>query len=426
MSHIQFSFLGAPQRRNGEDLVLRKGDYADTQYLFADGSIVRSKLFAIALARHQKPDEIVLMGTPGSAWHQFLDWAEYPEHALDDASELQSRLTSRAALSQVNADDVAAIERLVLPIDGIPWRLRLISTCENQPQFEDLLALMAGKVNPGDRVSLDVTHGLRHLPMLSLLAALYLRKVKQVTVEDIAYGAFELRRPSSDGVSSPAPVLSLGGALDIADWLDAISRFEASGDYSQFATFLSALDGQRFRQASFYERSGQMSRMKPEIRWMRKTLGERSGSTFRLFEPTLRDHIDAGSQRQGYPFLRRMAHSYLKRRDYLRVTIFALEAFCTRLSPHTRSGSHYEIRKQALDDFIEERSAGSLGLSSDELATLRLYARQLRWLRNTFSHAGDPQERQTWGATGQNPLTSEKAMVAYLQQALKLLLPERG
>lgn len=426
MSHIQFSFLGAPQRLNGEDLVLRKGDYADTLYRFADGGVVRSKLFTIALARRQRPDAIVLMGTPGSAWHQFLDWAEFPENDIDAASELQTRLTSRAALAEVSASDVAAIERLVLPIDEIPWRLRLISTCEDRPEFEGLLALIAGEVSPGDRVSLDVTHGLRHLPMLSLLAALYLRKVKQVTVQDIFYGAFELRQPSSDGVSSPAPVLSLGGVLDIAGWLDAISRFEASGDYSQFAGFLSEPDGQRLRQASFYERSGQMSRMKSEIRWMRKRLGEHSGSTFRLFEPTLLAHIDAGSQREGYVFLRRMAHSYLKRRDYLRVTIFSLEAFCTRLSPGTRSGSHYEKRKQALDDFIEERSDGSLGLSSDELGTLRIHARQLRWLRNTFSHAGDPHERQTWGATEQNPLTSEKAMVAYLQQALKHLLPERG
>jgi CRISPR-associated DxTHG motif protein len=42
-----------------------------------------------------------------------------------------------------------------------------------------LLTLMAETVQPWDTVHLDVTHGFRHLPMLALLAALYLQYARK-------------------------------------------------------------------------------------------------------------------------------------------------------------------------------------------------------------------------------------------------------
>jgi CRISPR-associated DxTHG motif protein len=44
-------------------------------------------------------------------------------------------------------------------------------------------------VQPGEHLSIDVTHGFRHLPMLALVAARYLGRVVGVKVEELYYGA---------------------------------------------------------------------------------------------------------------------------------------------------------------------------------------------------------------------------------------------
>ncbi len=42
----------------------------------------------------------------------------------------------------------------------------------------ELLRIIADEVKDNDMVHLDITHGFRHLPMLSLLAALYIQQIR--------------------------------------------------------------------------------------------------------------------------------------------------------------------------------------------------------------------------------------------------------
>jgi CRISPR-associated Csx2 family protein len=424
MPQIQFSFLGAPQRARGVDVFTTSRQYAVARYAFPDGFVADARLFAMALAQRDRPDAVVLLGTSGSAWHQFLDWTGVAEEHFEEAAAFQAALADRVAASAVTAGDVARAGQLALPVEGIPWRLRLIPLCENQEQFERLLAQMAEEVSPGDGVTLDVTHGLRHLPMLSLLAALYLRKVRQVTVRDIVYGAYEMRRPAGDGQGEETPVLSLGGVLNIATWLEAISRFEASGDYGQFAELIPA-EGDVFRRAAFLERTGQASQWRQAFRGLRRRLRDEGSHTLALFRPALQDHLEEVSQPQGYAFLRALAFRSVQRGDYLRASIYALEAFCSRLLPSSRPDIDYDQRWEALDAFLQGRNAADLGLGAKDLTKVRDCAKQLRQLRNKFSHAGDPTVRGiAWGEEG-NPLESERAMRAYFKKVLPILLPEQ-
>ena len=56
-------------------------------------------------------------------------------------------------------------------------------------------------VAEGDTLIFDITHGLRSIPFLVFLAAAYLKTARNVTIEAILYGAYEL--------GQPAPVIDL-------------------------------------------------------------------------------------------------------------------------------------------------------------------------------------------------------------------------
>ncbi len=73
-------------------------------------------------------------------------------------------------------------------------------------------------------VVLDVTHGLRSLPMVGLAALAFLRAARRVEVRHILYGAFEAR----DG--DKTPVFDLLPLLSLLDWAVAARRFLDTGD----------------------------------------------------------------------------------------------------------------------------------------------------------------------------------------------------
>ena len=90
-------------------------------------------------------------------------------------------------------------------------------------------------MRPGENLSLDVTHGFRHLPMLALVAARYLARVVSVKVEELYYGALEMTTPDGE-----TPVLRLGGLLAMLDWVEALAPYDKDGDSGVFAPLLPA------------------------------------------------------------------------------------------------------------------------------------------------------------------------------------------
>jgi CRISPR-associated DxTHG motif protein len=83
---------------------------------------------------------------------------------------------------------------------------------------------LAKAVPEGATLLVDVTHGFRSQPFLSLAVIIYLRVVKGVEVERIVYGAYE----AGDGGTSP--VVDLTAFLDLIDWAKATDQFKQYGD----------------------------------------------------------------------------------------------------------------------------------------------------------------------------------------------------
>jgi CRISPR-associated DxTHG motif protein len=104
----------------------------------------------------------------------------------------------------------------------------------SETELWQIFAAMIDQLPHGCRVVLDVTHGFRSLPMVALLAALYLRQSDRVQVERIVYGAWEARDP----LTNKAPVFDLTPFLDMANWMSAANVFLKTGHAGLIADIL--------------------------------------------------------------------------------------------------------------------------------------------------------------------------------------------
>lgn len=101
---------------------------------------------------------------------------------------------------------------------------------ETTSEMWEIFNAITERVNYKETVIFDITHGLRSLPFLVFLFAAYLKSAKQVNIEAIYYGAFELGKP--------APVIDLSEFVSIIDWLMATNQFVKTGDGEVLADLL--------------------------------------------------------------------------------------------------------------------------------------------------------------------------------------------
>lgn len=73
-------------------------------------------------------------------------------------------------------------------------------------------------------VVFDITHGFRSLPFLAFLFVAYLRSAKNIKIEAVYYGAFEMQK---DGKT---PILDLTEFIGLFDWLNAVEQFVQTGN----------------------------------------------------------------------------------------------------------------------------------------------------------------------------------------------------
>lgn len=390
MTRIQFSFLGRSR------LDPHTG-YPRARYRLPDGSEAETAFVGVALARATGAQRLDVLGTPGSMWSAMLE-ASGGERLPDEA-----RLALIDASERECVDDalLASFEPAVSAHCGLPVRLRLIGYAEDEVQQLSLLRALADWVQPGDELVLDVTHGLRHLPMLMLAAAHYLERVRRVTVHSILYGALDLRARHGDA----APVLDLTGLLHVLDGVQGLAAYDASGDYGELADVAGsgANRGEHLRRAAFFERTTNPVRARQEIAalqgLMRDTptadpLGE-------LFDAELTDRLGWTRSPQRHQWEAALARESLKRRDYLRTAIYAQEALISATVDHTR-----------IDDY-EMRESCRRELQATDRDAKRLFN-----VRNAMAHGLRPAD-----PSARSELADEPRLAGFLQDLLRRRLP---
>jgi len=370
--HTLVSFLG-----RGRDNP--QTGYRQVTYRFPDGRTDATAYFGLALARHLAPDRLVLLGTAGSMWDVLV---ENLPGIGDEDDALRLTLMDAVAAQRVDQPLLDQLALLVERALGRPVQLLCIPFGRDDAEQRAILDAIA-QAAPKGEVSLDLTHGFRHLPMLGLLSAFVLDGLGR-QVAGLYYGALDM---SADGI---APVLRLDGLIAVQRWVDALASFAASGDYGLFAPLLEA-DGvpadkaRCLQEAAFFERTFNVSDAARRLNSFLPALDAPLPGASGLFQQRLRERLAwvRGSDLAGHQ--RKLAFEHLKRGDYVRAVIFGYEGLLTRLClEQARDPLNFAERKQVADEFGRELCGGEHADGKREAF------RTLSHLRNALAHGTPP------------------------------------
>lgn len=396
--HTLVSFLG-----RGRDNPT--SGYRKATYRFADGAAATTAFFGLALARHLQPDALVLLGTASSMWDVLVE--NLPD--IGDAEEaLRLELMEGVAAGRVSAALLGRAQPLIAESLGLPVRLELIPFGRDDAEQRQILDCIEKAAGRGE-VSLDVTHGFRHLPMLGLVSAFVLERLGR-KVSGVYYGALEMTE------AGQTPVLRLDGLLAIQRWVEALSVFDASGDYGVFAPLLAA-DGvpadktRCLQDAAFFERISNVADASRQLRTFLPALDAPLRGASGLFQKRLRERLAWARESNLAARQRKLAHQYLHRGDFVRAAIFGYESLVSRLCIEQRQDPlDYPAREAVTQEFGRALHAG------EHEDWKRGAFLTLRNLRNALAH-GTPPAREALRRT----LRDSGALTAEIKRCLQRL-----
>lgn len=353
--------------------------YKKARYRFDGGFVCEVPFFGLALREFSQPDRMVVLGTTGSMWDVFI------EHHVENDSLEEARIKLMEAVQGESVSRVLldALTPLVEQRLGIPTKLVLIPYAKTLEEQVEILRILAAEISVGERVILDVTHGFRHLPMLSLVAAHYLERVKGNAIEDIYYGALEMTPPTGE-----TPVLKLTGLLRLMDWIQALAAYDKDGDYGVFEDLLrqEGFPGKQAEQlgkAAFFERTTNPVRARPVLSGVFAGIENLNTAIGGLFRPELSERIRWFRPPNRDAWESELADAYLERGDYLRTAIYLQEAFISQKVLEQKGDTN---------DFDTRESARHHARDNNESF------RQLTRLRNAMAHGVKSGDKRTLAA----------------------------
>lgn len=367
----------------------KDGGYRQTPYLLPDGTKTEPAAFVgWEIAKLHHPDSIIVLGTSGSMWDWLADKAGTFDPELIDAVDAK-RVTQQQ------------LDQIVLGPTGII--LKLISECRTSEEQLSLLSEIEPLIEENDELILDLTHGFRHLPMLLLLAVVYLRSIRSIRIS-AAYSSFH------DEDSQLSYLFDISGLIKLFDWNNALNAFHKDGDPGIFASLLESdgCEGELLRplcEASYNSRilrpekawnseravANQIERHKPEgvsglfSRYLIRHMGTRDGAN-----PVIR--------------LAAMARRQLQLGSFDRATLLGLNAAC---AGQTLVGEDSSVVHKALLD-------GARGT-----AVIREAYRELNQIRNVIAHTNETRPSQRV----QHILSTEERLQSELTRLFSILLP---
>jgi CRISPR-associated Csx2 family protein len=305
-----------------------------------DGKSYATAYFGFALAEHVKPTKMLLLGTVGSMWDVLIE-----AHATDgQQEEARLRLMELAQSNNVNEAILHEFAPLIEQRLGCPVEMKIIPYARDTAEQIGILATVANHIQAQESVIIDVTHGFRHLPMLGLLAAHYLERVKRIKVAGIYYGAADMTE------AGKTPVLDLRGLLQTMDWIQAFAAYDASGNYAPFADLLpkegwSEPECQTLREAAFFERTTNVVKARQKLSSLNQALERRNSTFLSLFGEELKRRLSWWKPTQRAEWEASLANAYYRQGDYLRSSIFTQEACLSASMPDDQQGDFNDQRE---------------------------------------------------------------------------------
>ncbi len=221
MPYVLVSFIGTGHRANEKT----PGRYITTQYRFADEDVVETDLFGVALLHHLKSqgrtvDTWLLLGTKQSNWdvlHSCVpDNEQIQEQALEIAHRVEKGLVDQSLLDAW----ASALQDAGMTPKPVPC---LVGPCDTPHSQSALWNALLDNLPNDSHVFMDITHGLRHQPVLATFMLGLLRTLREISLEGVYYGALELKQDNL------APVLELDWCRQLFDLTESLATMKNTG-----------------------------------------------------------------------------------------------------------------------------------------------------------------------------------------------------
>ena len=131
---------------------------------------------------------------------------------------------------------------LELESHGIRARKLEIPLGRNEGEIWDVVIALNDGIHEKSELVIDITHALRHLPILMLASLAYLTAERGVRIHGIYYGAFEARE------GDRTPIFDLGPFLALTDCYHALRQFRETGDARRLASYLKDMNAILWKQ----------------------------------------------------------------------------------------------------------------------------------------------------------------------------------
>ncbi len=345
--------------------------YRTALYRFNDTFCREVAYFGLALQEFVKPDAMIILGTAGSMWDVFIE-----HHATDDTlEEVRVHLMDAVQKEQVDQALLDQVTPILQNRLAIPVELVLIPYAKDMDEQIAVLRIMAAH-SPGQKpIILDVTHGFRHLPMLSLVAAHYLERVNGNRVEAIYYGALEMTPKEGEKIT---PVLELSGLLRLMDWVQALTAYDKDGDYGIFASLLKQegfdpAQADQLSQAAYFERTTNPVKAREKIASVFEAIKNLETPIGKLFKGELLKRVNWFKKTNRHDWELALSDAYLMRKDYLRAALFMQEAYLSKKTfgdiddYHNRESTRLDARNEkSFNHLTKLRNAMAHGLRSHD------------------------------------------------------------
>lgn len=402
MAHTLVTFLGRSQ--------LQDGRYREATYRFPDGTKRTSAFFGLTLAGYLRADHVLILGTCGSMWGVLVSSlaGQSSKETRDSEEDRIIHLLDAENDGQVSDELLQSMTGIMKRATGRTVTPRLIPFGKDANEQYAILQVISDAVREGD-VSFDLTHGFRHLGMVGFLSAFMLERVGHLNVRDLWYGALDM----TDRQSGITPVLQLEGLNRVRRWVDAMNRFDASGDYGVFAPLLIE-DGvckdkaKCLEKAAFHERTLNLSGAAQQIRNFLPVLETSLPGASGIFQARLNARLEWARYPERAEHQRKLAFEYLDRHDFIRAAMFGWEAFVTRECTGQRyDADNHGARRRAVEEFdeaIEDRRRPD--------ARSRAFF-TLRTIRNALAHGNPPSNRQYQAILGDADLLEKELRKAF-------------
>ncbi|MFQ3590356.1 MAG: TIGR02221 family CRISPR-associated protein [Chloracidobacterium sp.] len=208
--------------------------YEQATYVFSNGEEQSASVFGTALlahlARQNRPAELwLVMGTAASIWDALVELVPDDQiSSIEKIWDAVSRAVRQEDMTQPLLDEWSAALSQTSRVKVV---CELVGPANDRDSQMRVWKALYRNVGVGDDLTLDITHGLRHQPVLMAFMATTLRWFRRLASVEMYYGAFEFGNQ----------VIELPLCQDLLDVTEALATYRYTDDFGQLVNVFGRL-----------------------------------------------------------------------------------------------------------------------------------------------------------------------------------------